>query len=194
MNANTRIQWLHKKMSLNGYPNAQRLAERFKISHRQAQRDLEYLKKELGAPIAYDNSRKGFYYTQPYVLPLLFSSDNDDSYIPEIFDVNSRRELGADSSIIQMQIPYTATIEIRNKLTVLELTNYIIAKKPANRYVCEFHSIEKFIGMLLSIEEDFRVIEPYWLRERLVRSARRVLQNNEAETREDEQAADEALV
>jgi predicted DNA-binding transcriptional regulator YafY len=194
MNANTRIQWLHKKLTMGSYPNAQRLAERFKISHRQAQRDLEYLKKELGAPIAYDNSRKGFYYTQPYVLPLLFSSDNDDSYIPEIFDVNSRRELGADSSIIQMQIPYTATVEIRNKLTVLELTNYIIAKKPANRYVCEFHSIEKFIGMLLSIEEDFRVIEPYWLRERLVRSARRVLQNNEAETREDEQAADEALV
>lgn len=179
MNANTRIQWLHKKMSLNGYPNAQRLAERFRISHRQAQRDLEFLKKELGAPVAYDNSRKGFYYTKPFVLPMLFSSDNDDVYIPEIFDVNSRQELGADTSIIQMQIPYTATVEIKNKLTVLELTNYIIEKKPSNRYVCEFHSIEKFIGLLLSVEEDFRVIEPYWLRERLVRCAKRVLTNNE---------------
>ena len=188
MNANTRIQWLHKKMSLNGYPNAQRLAERFKISHRQAQRDLEFLKKELGAPVAYDNSRKGFYYTRPFVLPMLLSSDNDDSYIPEIFDVNSRQELGADTSIIQMQIPYTATVEIKNKLTVLELTNYIIAKKPANRYVCEFHSIEKFIGLLLSIEEDFRVIEPYWLRERLVRCAHRVLVNNEEESARDEEA------
>ena len=48
MNANTRIQWLHKKMTMNSYPNAQRLAERFGISHRQAQRDFTYLKKELG--------------------------------------------------------------------------------------------------------------------------------------------------
>ena len=49
MNANTRIQWLHKKISMNSYPNAQRLAERFGISHRQAQRDLDYLRRELEA-------------------------------------------------------------------------------------------------------------------------------------------------
>ncbi len=178
MNANTRIQWLHKKMTMNSYPNAQRLAERFGISHRQAQRDMEYLRRELGAPIAYDNSRKGFYYTRPYVLPYLLSSDNDDLYMPEIFNAE-RSELAANESIIQMQIPYSATIEIKNKLTALELSNYIIAKQPKDRYVCEFHSIEKFIATLLSMDADFRLIEPYWLRERLVRTAKRVLSNNE---------------
>ncbi|MBR2020603.1 MAG: hypothetical protein IKA05_09425 [Clostridia bacterium] len=177
MNANTRIQWLHKKMTMNSYPNAQRLAERFGISHRQAQRDFTYLKKELGAPVEYDNSRKGFYYTEPFVLPLLISSDNDDFYIPEIFNAEER-ELAADESIIQMQIPYSATVEIKNKLTVLEISPYIIAKTSRDRYVCEFHSIEKFIGLLLSLNSDFRLIEPYWLRERLVRSASRVLENN----------------
>lgn len=177
MNANTRIQWLHKKMTMKSYPNAQRLAERFGISHRQAQRDMDYLRRELGAPIAYDNSRKGFYYTQAYVLPVLFSSDNDDFYMPEIFNAEIR-DLAADESIIQMQIPYTATVEIKNKLTALELNNYIIAKLGQNRYSCEFHSIEKFIGLLLSLDSDFRLIEPYWLRERLVRSAKRVLDNH----------------
>ncbi len=177
MNANTRIQWLHKKMTMNSYPNAQRLAERFGISHRQAQRDMDYLRRELGAPIEYDNSRKGFYYTRPFVLPVLFSSDNDDLYMPEIFNAE-RRELAADESIIQMQIPYSSTVEIKNKLTALELSNYIVAKQPKDRYVCEFHSIEKFIGLLLSMDSDFRIVEPYWLRERLVRTAKRVLQNN----------------
>lgn len=177
MNANTRIQWLHKKMTMKSYPNAQRLAERFGISHRQAQRDMDYLRRELGAPIAYDNSRKGFYYTQAFVLPVLFSSDNDDLYMPEIFNAE-RKDLAADESIIQMQIPYTATVEIKNKLTALELSSYIIAKQPRERYVCEFHSVEKFIGILLSLDSDFRVIEPYWLRERLVRAAKRVLDNN----------------
>ena len=180
MNANTRIQWLHKKMTMNSFPNAQRLAERFGISHRQAQRDMDYLRRELGAPVAYDSVKKGFYYTRPFVLTVLFSSDNDDLYMPEIFNAE-RRELAADESIIQMQIPYSATIEIKNKLTALELSSYIIAKEPRDRYICEFHSIEKFIGLLLATDADFRVVEPYWLRERLVRTARRVLNNNQNE-------------
>ncbi|MBQ9131883.1 MAG: hypothetical protein IJX62_05380 [Clostridia bacterium] len=179
MNANTRIQWLHKKIALNSYPNAQRLAERFGISHRQAQRDLDYLRRELEAPIAYDNRRKGFYYTAPFTLPLLLTSDNDELYIPEILTVKSRQELAADESIIQMQIPYSATVEIPNKLAALELDNYIISREPRNRYICEFHSIEKFIGRLLSVDADFRLIEPAWLRERIVSSANRVLKNNE---------------
>ena len=179
MNANIRIQWLHKKLSMKSYPNAQRLAERFGISHRQAQRDFDYLRRELNAPIAYDNSRKGFYYENPFVLPVLLTSDNDELYIPEVFNVQSRQELGADESIIQMQIPYSATVEIKNKLTALELSNYIVAKQPRDRYVCEFHSIERFLGLLLSLDADFRLIEPYWLRERILRSARRVVANNE---------------
>lgn len=177
MNAHTRIQWLHKKMTVNSYPNAQRLAERFGISHRQAQRDLDYLRRELGAPVEYDNSRKGFYYTEPFSLPVLFSSDNDEFYMPEIFNAE-RHELAAEESIIQMQIPYTATVEIKNKLTALELSNYIVAKQSRDCYACEFHSIERFIGLLLSLDADFRLIEPDWLRERMVRTARRVLGNN----------------
>ena len=179
MNANTRIQWLHKKIAQNSYPNAQRLAERFKISHRQAQRDLDYLRKELGAPVEYDNRRKGFYYSQPFTLPLLLTSDNDEFYIPEIFNVKNRQELAAEESIIQMQIPYSATVEVENKLTALELSKYIIAREPHNRYICEFHSIEKFIGLLLSMDADFKLIGPAWLREKIVSGARRVLKNNE---------------
>ena len=54
----------------------------------------------------------------------------------------------------------------------------MIAKEGHNRYVCEFHSIEKFIGRLLSIDADFRLVEPAWLREKILSSARRVLENN----------------
>ena len=187
MNADIRIQWLHKKLSMKSYPNAQRLAERFGISHRQAQRDFDYMRRELGAPIAYDNSRKGFFYEEAFVLPLLLSSDNDEHYIPEVFNVRSKQELGADESIIQMQIPYTAVVEIKNKLTALELSNYIVARLGHDRYSCEFHSIERFLGLLLSLDADFRLVEPYWLRERLTRSARRVLSNNEDLPEEEEE-------
>ena len=184
MNANTRIQWLHKKLAQNSYPNAQRLAERFRISHRQAQRDLDYLRRELEAPISYDTRRKGFYYTEEFSLPLLLTSDNDELYIPEVFNVKSRKELAADESIIQMQIPYSATVEIKDKLGALELSGYIISKEPRDRYVCEFHSIDKFIGLLLSTDADFRLIEPLWLRERILDAARRMIANHETEIEE----------
>ena len=42
--ANIRIQWLHEELVRNTYPNAARLAERFHISRRQAQRDIDFLK------------------------------------------------------------------------------------------------------------------------------------------------------
>lgn len=178
MNANTRIQWLHKKLRDQSYPNAQRIAERFGISHRQAQRDLDFLRKNLGAPIAYDSGKKGFYYTEEFTLPLLLSSDNDDLYIPEISTVRQTEELAADASIIQMQIPYSATVEVHDKLDVLELSPYIIAHLPRNRYTCEFHSVERFVGVLMALTSDFRVIEPQWLREKLMDCASRVLKNH----------------
>ncbi len=178
MNANTRIQWLHKKLVSKSYPNSHRIAERFRISPRQAQRDLDFLRKNLGAPIAYDTARRGFYYTEPFQLPLLLTSDNDDLYIPEVSAVQNNEELAAAESIIQMQIPYTATLEIADKLAVMEITPYITERHGKGRFTCEFHSIEKFLGALIAMEAEFRIIEPEWLRERLIGSAERILKSH----------------
>lgn len=178
MNANTRIQWLHKKLVSKSYPNSHRIAERFRISPRQAQRDLDFLRKNLGAPIAYDTARRGFYYTEPFQLPLLLTSDNDDLYIPEVSAVQNNEELAAAESIIQMQIPYTATLEIADKLAVMEITPYITERHGKSHFTCEFHSIEKFLGALIAMEAEFRIIEPEWLRERLIGSAERILKSH----------------
>lgn len=178
MNANTRIQWLHKKLISNSYPNSHRIAERFGISPRQAQRDLDFLRKKLGAPLAYDTAKRGFYYTKPFSLPLLLTSDNDDLYIPEIGSVTNAEELAANESIIQMQIPYSATIELTDKLAIMELNPYIVKKCGKDRFLCEFHSTEKFIGALVALESEFCIIEPDWLREKLLRSAKLILENH----------------
>ncbi len=176
--ASTRIQWLHKKLLTGSYPNAQRMAERFHMSHRQAQRDIDYLRRELGAPIAYNNARRGFYYTADFTLPVLVTSDNDESYIPEIAAVRSAEEYGADEAIIQMQIPYTATLTLPGKLSAVELAPYIVARTGPNRYNCEFHSIERFVGTLFTLDADFTLEEPEWLKEKLLRVAERILKNH----------------
>ncbi len=175
--ANTRIQWLHKKIANNYHPNAMRLAERFNISHRQAQRDVDYLKKKLGAPMEYSLEHKGYYYTEQYSLPMVFSSDNDDS-LSELADNISGASLQAENTFVQMQIPYTATVEIPDKLSVLSLKNFIISKEPRNKYVCEFHNVEQFLSVLITLRSDFKIVEPLWIREKLVKMAENIIKNN----------------
>ena len=175
--ANVRIQWLHKKIVNLYYPNAMRLAERFNISHRQAQRDVDYLKKKLGAPLEYSLEHKGYYYTEQYSLPLVMSSDNDDS-LSELTDNMSGASMQAEETFVQMQMPYTATLEIPDKLTVLNLKNFIISKEPRNKYICEFHNVEQFLSILITLRSDFKIVEPFWIREKLVKLAENILKNN----------------
>ncbi len=175
--ANTRIQWLHKKIANRYYPNAMRLAERFGISHRQAQRDVDYLKKQLGAPLEYSIEHKGYYYTEEFSLPLILSSDNDES-LTELADSIAGASLHAEETFVQMQVPYTATVEIHDKLAVLNLKNFIISKEARSKYVCEFHNVEQFLSVLITLRSDFKIIEPMWIREKLVKMAENIIKNN----------------
>lgn len=178
MNVNIRIQWFHTKITELCYPNAMRLAERFQISHRQAQRDVDHMAKVLGAPLVYSQEHKGYYYAEPYSLPVVVASDNDPlSALRD--DLIDPKLYGAESGIFQMQLPYSATIELCSKLSALELNNYIVTKLKDRTYVCEFHHVEKFLTALLVADADVKVLEPEWLREKLVTAARRVLKNNE---------------
>ena len=176
MSANKRIQWLHSKIADGSFPNASRLAEKFGVSHRQAQRDVDFLRNKLGAPIEYDAANRGFKYSAKFSLPYYVTSDNDDEYS----GLSGR--LGpapsTESTVIQLQIPYSAEIEVKNKLGVIELKNFITAQKSKNRYLCEFHSVELFLGVLISINADIRIISPDWLRSRAVEAAQRIINNN----------------
>ena len=95
--------------------------QKYKKEHQELAQALKEGREELveNLKLTLKKKAQGFYYEESYVLPVLLSSDNDDLYIPEIFNVHSKQELGADESIIQMQIPYSATIEIKNKLTAV---------------------------------------------------------------------------
>lgn len=172
-----RIQWLHKKIANMYYPNAMRLAEKFGISHRQAQRDVDYLKRQLGAPLEYSMEHKGYYYTEQYSLPLVMATDNDDP-LSEMVDSITGAEMYAESTVIQMQVPYTATVEIPDKLSALTLKNYIISKEARNRYLCEFNNVDQFLSILMTLHTNFKVIEPFWIRERLVKLAENIIKNN----------------
>ena len=178
MSANDRIQWFHKKISAGCFPNATHLSEKFDISHRQAQRDVEFLRKDLSAPLGYNTAKKGYYYTEDYILPLLVETENDADYQSVISGLQAYSQMTAERSVIQLQLPYTATLEITDKMTVMNLRSFIIAEEPRHRYRCEFPSIELFLGIIVATDANIRIVSPDWLRQRVVEITSRIYEMN----------------
>lgn len=68
-----RIHWIDAQIRAGCYPNARTIAERFEISHRQAARDIEYLRYSMGAPLEYYAVKNGYGYTDgAFKLPAYF--------------------------------------------------------------------------------------------------------------------------
>ncbi len=186
--ANKRIQWFHSTAQANGYPNSTLLCERFGISLSQAKRDIRFLRDVLSAPLSYDPLHRGYVYIAPFSLPVTVTASNDEALnglLPTPdgdLDPLSRDGLGI--TLMQLQIPYTAVLEIQDKLAVAELKSYIRyesdpeKKLPKGCYKCEFHSVDRFFGALLAVDADIRILSPDWLREKLVNSAERILRLN----------------
>ncbi len=183
VSANSRIQWLHEELVRGTFPNAARLAERFGISRRQAQRDIDFLKKQLGAPLEYDQRIMGYRYSKPFSLPVSVKNENEGGIsrmplTPFGRDVIDEYSAEADSVIIQGQIPYTATLAITDKLTVLEMRSYIISEEARGQFLCEFHNIDRFLCAILTARSGIRIVEPSWLRDKLLHMAKKALDNN----------------
>lgn len=73
-----RIAWLDSSIRNGAYPDSRKMAEKFEISVRQAQRDIEYLKYTMGAPLEYSAVKRGYYYRdKTFLLPSAMISDEE---------------------------------------------------------------------------------------------------------------------
>lgn len=57
-----RLYHIHKSICAKCYPNVPNLAKQFEVSPRTIERDIEYMRDRLGAPIVYCYQKKGYYY------------------------------------------------------------------------------------------------------------------------------------
>jgi predicted DNA-binding transcriptional regulator YafY len=65
-----RMKEIDDALKKETYPNSRVLAGRMEISPRTVQRDIEYMRDVLGAPIDYDAGKRGYFYTESgYSLP-----------------------------------------------------------------------------------------------------------------------------
>jgi len=59
-----RLLLIDKAIRSGKYPNAYKLAELAEVNHRTIQRDIEYMRDMYSAPLEYDPSHRGYYYTE----------------------------------------------------------------------------------------------------------------------------------
>jgi predicted DNA-binding transcriptional regulator YafY len=73
-----RYCWFHNQIKGNKHPNSRHLAVRFEISQKTAQRDIEFIRDRIGAPLEYSYDNRGYYYTdKSYELPPIWLSENE---------------------------------------------------------------------------------------------------------------------
>ena len=60
-----RIYFIDREIASGRYPNAPAMARKYETSLSSINRDIAYMRDMFHAPIKYDFSRKGFYYTEP---------------------------------------------------------------------------------------------------------------------------------
>jgi predicted DNA-binding transcriptional regulator YafY len=77
-----RLLELDRHIRSGSYPNCITFASEWEVAQKTIQRDIEYLRDSLGAPIEYDREKKGYYYTDTtWFLPSLTLSEGDLFYL-----------------------------------------------------------------------------------------------------------------
>lgn len=59
-----RMQRVHEWLMEDRYPNCRKIAEEFEVSTKTVQRDVNFMRDQMGLPIDYDKERFGFHYTR----------------------------------------------------------------------------------------------------------------------------------
>lgn len=144
----SRYIWFIDRARKGRYPNAQRLVEYFEISLAQAQRDVEYMRYTLDAPLEYDAFKKGYALSdRAFSLPSVWVEDDEllllaiarelirdpDSkkILAELLRkiaINSRKGLGAAGRAVS----YKGMGAYRQKAGILNpLLDAILNRRPA---------------------------------------------------------------
>ena len=73
-----RFLWFHRQVKDGRFPNATALVAEYGVSARTAQRDIEFIRDRLQAPLLYQSRQRGYSYTdQTYELPAAWINETN---------------------------------------------------------------------------------------------------------------------
>ena len=64
-NASERLLQIHRLLGAGKYPASESMAREFEVSQKTIKRDIAWMKDHWDAPIEFDRSRGGYFYTKP---------------------------------------------------------------------------------------------------------------------------------
>jgi predicted DNA-binding transcriptional regulator YafY len=130
-----RYHWFHGQVKEGRHPNAKKLSEKFEISHKQAQRDIEFMRDRIEAPLAYDPLEKGYRYEDlGYELPPVWFNEDEllslclalrlASTLPDQILKNSLQTLLEKFLAFRFLDSPPSLAEIREKISVKNVEYY----------------------------------------------------------------------
>ena len=172
-----RLQTIHHEIKESRYPNATGLASALDVSTKTVQRDLEYLRNELAAPIEFDRERNGYYYSRAdYVLPFLPVDGRDLFSIgvaAQVLSLFGGTPLGRDlkSCYERLAELMPPAVRLRPEIVMEKLALRAAAFRPVREETWQAVSDSLQKGVALSIRYhrpgeapgDSRTIKPYSL-------------------------------
>lgn len=73
-----RLIYIDEAVRENQYPNRTTIAREFEVDRKTIQRDIDFMRDQLKAPIEFDSRKNGYYYTEAdYFLPALHITEKD---------------------------------------------------------------------------------------------------------------------
>ena len=152
-----RLQTIHHEIKDGRYPNASTLAAKLDVSTKTVQRDLDYLRDELEAPIEFDRVENGYFYSRAdYVLPFLPVDGNDLFSIGVAAQVLSlfggtplARDLQACYQRLAELMP--PTVRLRPEIVMEKLALRAAAFRPVREEIWQAVSESLQKGIALSI-------------------------------------------
>lgn len=172
-----RMLRLHSRLASNNFPNCQKLSSELEVSPKTIQRDIDFMRDQLGMPIRYDELKFGFYYTQPVtsfptikvsegeIVALLVAQKALEQYRGTPFEEPLRTAFKKITDGLHDKIQFNwadigATISFRgigNSSADLELFESL------SRAVLDQHEVEFEYRKLESRRHEVRRIQPYHL-------------------------------
>lgn len=181
-----RIVWFHNSVIHGHYPNARKITEQFEISLRQAQRDIEYLRSSMNAPLVYCADKRGYRYEAQYTLPNFFLSESEKtmlSSLAQTYDKIGALGFSNYKNRAALLCKLSSTEKTETQLTKepfiaeLQILSGRVSTEPLDYFICQriekniisyaFFDPDVFISVLLCSHLDFKIIKPNWLKEYL---------------------------
>lgn len=159
------------------YPSVKTFVEHFEVSTRTVHQDVEFLKERLNAPLKYDRSRKGYYYTnkswklptlsitEGQLLALFLSAEVAERYLGTSFEQPLRAAIEQMSELMPEHVLVSMS-DLAHHYSIRPGTG---AKTPPEtllglqKAIQSRHPVEMVYFTASRGEENRRVVHPYHL-------------------------------